>query len=596
MADKIDQLKIGNAAYDIDLPPDAEPLIAALTVSGTTTTGALSAVSVGYAGSYRGTVTFPGTADRAISLPDSDGTLVVAEDGILNIDDGLTAEMRAKVQTNPGTILCLDGFLYRPDTPGPLPTAYTAFVSEEHSYDHLDVDWTNLEYDYWGFDGLALASDVVNKVESITWSNLKTRRDNGTLRPGQKYRITDYAFKTTASYTASADHAFDIIVTALTTKQLSEEAEATQHGATSADYFYGCNMKAWKVWYCIDNDTSRFNWADATNGKGVIYRLIDEHGNDCPYDFKNLLLSRSITSGSATDFTFSCHKSSSDTTVVDASVTRATCHHNVIGERVDAGVRKLPFAIFYTDSYLVSCWNNRIGANAYNIRFKDTTSDDSHGWWNNVVGTQANEMQFGNQSYGNQIGDGCTAIKFGNYAQGNMVGSNCNDVKFGDYAKNNDIGPGCDGVGGEYASIEDNRVGPHCRWVSFASSACQGNDIGPYCANVWMSVLGRYNVIGAGCNVISLKQYCEYNVIGPGCINVTFEQHYTSYNTIDAGVCNVILTSADTSASSSNLLRYAFVRSGNYGSSGSPVTLTVQDRQLDYPTIFQKTGTVTINV
>jgi hypothetical protein len=25
------------------------------------------------------------------------------------------------------------------------------------------------------------------------------------------------------------------------------------------------------------------------SGKGVIYRMIDEFGNDCPYDFKNVL-------------------------------------------------------------------------------------------------------------------------------------------------------------------------------------------------------------------------------------------------------------------------------------------------------------------
>jgi hypothetical protein len=33
MADKIDQLKVGNTSYDIDLPPDATPSIKSLTVS-----------------------------------------------------------------------------------------------------------------------------------------------------------------------------------------------------------------------------------------------------------------------------------------------------------------------------------------------------------------------------------------------------------------------------------------------------------------------------------------------------------------------------------------------------------------------------------
>lgn len=118
------------------------------------------------------------------------------------------------------------------------------------------------------------------------------------------------------------------------------------------NYFQNSNLSAWKVWYCLDNDKSRFAWADDSVdegiytisdvwavrdktkditgafawysdeeevtyftstptpkvgdsawvdgnssfsipaikgfGRGVIYRLIDEWNNDCPYDFKNI--------------------------------------------------------------------------------------------------------------------------------------------------------------------------------------------------------------------------------------------------------------------------------------------------------------------
>lgn len=57
-------------------------------------------------------------------------------------------------------------------------------------------------------------------------------------------------------------------------------------------YFDTSNLSAWKVWYCLDNDSTRFYWADTENGKGVIYRLIDEYNNDLPYDFKNILFLR----------------------------------------------------------------------------------------------------------------------------------------------------------------------------------------------------------------------------------------------------------------------------------------------------------------
>ncbi len=42
----------------------------------------------------------------------------------------------------------------------------------------------------------------------------------------------------------------------------------------------------------MDNDNTRFYWADTENGRGVIYRLIDEYNNDLPYDFKNILFLR----------------------------------------------------------------------------------------------------------------------------------------------------------------------------------------------------------------------------------------------------------------------------------------------------------------
>lgn len=49
-----------------------------------------------------------------------------------------------------------------------------------------------------------------------------------------------------------------------------------------------CNLSAWELKYCLDNDTTRFEWADTTNGKGVIYYMKDEHGNEAWYDFKSI--------------------------------------------------------------------------------------------------------------------------------------------------------------------------------------------------------------------------------------------------------------------------------------------------------------------
>ena len=156
------------------------------------------------------------------------------------------------------------------------------------------------------YEGLITTNDltqVVSKIQelrvadknepdviSITYSNLKSKRDTHNLIPGKVYRITDYVTTTTNVESRSAGHQFDILVTAKDNSNLLEDAQACLHSGDT--YFSNVNFNGWKIWYCLDNDTNRFNWADTINGKGVIYRLIDEWNNDLPYDFKNIQFKR----------------------------------------------------------------------------------------------------------------------------------------------------------------------------------------------------------------------------------------------------------------------------------------------------------------
>ena len=116
-------------------------------------------------------------------------------------------------------------------------------------------------------------------MQEITWSALKTLRDGGNLTPGQLYRITDYTCTTTQTNTQSAGHVFDVIVLALSESTLSETAWADHHEGDT--YFSNCKLEAWELKYCLSNDTTRFKWADSTNGKGVIYWMKDEWNNEC---------------------------------------------------------------------------------------------------------------------------------------------------------------------------------------------------------------------------------------------------------------------------------------------------------------------------
>lgn len=138
------------------------------------------------------------------------------------------------------------------------------------------------------------------RMINVTYDELVELRDNGDLKAGMQYRITDYVTTTVQPDTKSAGHQFDVIVTADTENTLNEKARACLHDGDTYFSENNANLEAWQIWYCLDNDYHKFVWADAS-GKGVIYRMIDEWNNDCPYDFKNIqFLNKHVVKDSAT--------------------------------------------------------------------------------------------------------------------------------------------------------------------------------------------------------------------------------------------------------------------------------------------------------
>lgn len=146
-------------------------------------------------------------------------------------------------------------------------------------------------------------ADKIGKTIKTTWANLKSLRDNSQLIPGQWYRITDYVTKVyhydSNIYTQdvrSAEHQFDVIVFADSVNRLNEHAHAAIHEDDT--YFNDVALSRWQLWYCIDNSRTLINNIQASDGKGVIYRMIDENNNDLPYDFKNVQWLRLPMTGS----------------------------------------------------------------------------------------------------------------------------------------------------------------------------------------------------------------------------------------------------------------------------------------------------------
>ena len=172
------------------------------------------------------------------------------------------------------------------------------YTKDTHTLDLYAITHNEKDDDGEPIEVETLLSSVVIDSSMIdkTYAELSTMRDNGELIAGQKYRITDYVTKVNGfinnvgGLARSMEHPFDIIVTAISNNKFSENAKAVLHEGDT--YFANCDLSAWQLWYCFANDSTRFEWADTINGKGVIYRMIDEFDNDIPYDFKNVQFKR----------------------------------------------------------------------------------------------------------------------------------------------------------------------------------------------------------------------------------------------------------------------------------------------------------------
>ena len=287
-----------------------------------------------------------------------------------------------------------------------------------------------------------------SRVEEITYSDLKALRDGAKLTPSRLYRITDYITTTVQSNTKSARHPFDVIVLALSESELLEQAWAIQHEGD--EYFTNSNLSDWELWYCLDNDTTRFAWADSTNGKGVIYRMIDEFGNDCPYDFKNIQFYRQWN---------------------EAKQLWSTTSNGAVG---------------------VPCYTFSSKGDSSATEFTDTTLMLDRQVYDNTIkaGTLSNQVLnnncfFGDGCYGNTFGNDCNYNTFGSNCKGNSLGISCQGNSLGNNCQNNSFGSNC----------WNNTFGNVCYYIKFASDKFASTKYNYY----------RNNHFGDGCQYVLFK-------------------------------------------------------------------------------------------
>ena len=222
-------------------------------------------------------------------------------------------------------------------------------------------------------------------IIKINYSDLKKLKNYYGLRPGMKYYITDYKASSTQENTTTNENSYPVII-----------VEAVDRNILNENALYLEKSCISEIKYCLDNDTSRFAWADPDNGKGVIYYMKDEYGNEAPYDFKNILY---LKDGK------------------EVPTFGANCSNNIIKEYKVDNIINLP-----------------------NITFGDNCTG-------NTFGNDCKNNTFQNNCSNNTFEKGCNNNTFGKFCTNNTFGNNCEYITFAqnviEGSSNNTIGNEC---------------------------------------------------------------------------------------------------------------------------------------------------------
>lgn len=404
------------------------------------------------------------------------------------------------------------------------------------------------------------ASSQITKID-IAYSELKFLRDNGVLQAGLYYCITDYETTTTQRNTYAAGHSFNILVQAISNYELSESAKVC--AIAGDDYFAKNELDAWNIKYSLDNDAKRFAWADAVNGKGVIYYMCDENGNSAPYDFKNILFGGL--------YTFGCYGE-------DFSMNGVYCRNNEIRPYVVYGVQTLNGNIL-DNLYEGDCRNNFFDYDCHDNYLVDNCNGNrfASGCYGNILYYNCNNNDFGIGCCNNVFEDTCSNNIFETGCCNNQFGVLCQDNRFGSSCSNNIL----------KQRSSRNYLEQFCRYITVGRNG-SNNRFGARCSNDTLGDGAVGNTFGSGCQNNLLGNGCQYNSYGNYCMNISFRGHpdlttsvvdYVQNCHISDGCSYIVIY---TRPSSSSLLQNVNIKRGVSGTSSEYKFIQVMEYNSTY--------------
>ena len=503
---------------------------------------------------------------------------------------------------------------------------------------------------------------VPREVLSATHAGLVQLRNNNRLVPGQWYRITDYnpTFVGSSAFLhsgalISGHHRFDILVMATSYNTLAPDAYACRHEGDT--YFQHCLLDKWKLKYSLTDPyedlgltgIKKYTWCDAATDGGIIYEMIDENNNQCPYDFKNVMIQvycrinagkdrdlyqekdfgpYGISSQNQKYYTFNLRREDADNIDLSVAVMNPSWGYSIEGTDTDfnnnEGVDIVcnntikPFLSRLVDFYPL---DTITGLNNTNPgvcqRLNEIVID--YRWDVELIDTAVirdNVFDNGCHSMFYLSGTSWTTHFFNNY-----FGKNCHDIMLtntngrGTESVNINIGNECYNIiinSSERISIGDISrgiligksrnitVGRNCYSMSLPKDFLNPDSsqgyyyyFGDECAYIESkgNSMKHHNVFGCSCNNITLDRSAN-NTFGDYCSSLTLTQ--ASYNRFGDYCSSLTLTQASYNTFG-DCCKYISVRTSplaTYGSSDRPFSYCTFDSNTRYLHLIASTGNV----
>lgn len=366
--------------------------------------------------------------------------------------------------------------------------------------------------------------NVVSSVTEITWSDLKILRDTSKLIPSAIYMVTDYKATTVDPESRSTDNTRNILIKAINKSKFDENAICLTSSGN------------WSIKYCFDNDTNRFAWADSVNGKGVIYWMKDNRGNEFPYDAYNIEFKR-------------------------YKVVECELIPDLIGNYVTKNIYN---AVVDENDFIYKGINDSIYV--YNNIIKP--------WFkrNGICQQILNNITLSGDSHYNMFYENCNNIDLAGDCYMNIFGTNCSTINL-------------------FRSNQENVFKNYCSFITSSNNNIR-NIFGNWCFNVIINRLSTSNTIGDNCNNITIYVDNKFVVIENDCDYIQIKRDKVRYVTIKHN--NHYIDVVSTLNINYQIQNFIILSNTNISNTIKVITHDISNN--DYPIIYKSINSQEIEV